>query len=184
MPGQRINENWKKSAWCSCLRYISVIYLHAKQRHLQANPHMTIDTSGNWWKGTSPRDIAEYLEALFEESYPIHEHRLSICGCGSEIFMLHWLPNEGAVRRTCAHCREQRFVCDSEENWEGRPKKFKCVECKHDQANVGTAFSLNEDKRAVRWIYVGVRCGKCGCLGSIADWKIGYEPSLDLLSRA
>ena len=87
------------------------------------------------------------------------------------------------MRRTCSQCQEQRFICDSEENWPGRPKKYKCVECKSEQANIGIAFSLYDDKSAIRWIYVGVRCQKCGCLGSVADWKVGYEPSLSLLNQ-
>lgn len=145
---------------------------------------MSIDTSGKWWKGGCPHDIAEYLAALFAESSPIHEYRPCICICGSESFLVHWIPDEGAVRRTCAHCRQQQFVCDSEEHWTGRPRKFRCVECKSDQANLGVCFSLDEDRGAVRWIYVGVRCTHCGCLGSIADWKVRYGPSLGLLSQA
>lgn len=145
---------------------------------------MTIDTSGKWWKGTSPQDIAPYLEALYGGSYPIHEHRSSVCNCGSEVFLLHWIPDEGAVRRTCAKCGKKHFVCDSEEHWQGRPKKFKCVECTNGVANLGVAFSLYDDKNSIRWIYVGYRCSTCGVLGSFADWKVGYEPSLDLLSQA
>jgi hypothetical protein len=145
---------------------------------------MTIDKSGNWWKGTSPQDIAAYLEQLFAESYPIHEHRLSVCECGSEVFSLHWIPGEDAVRRTCAKCGEKTFVCDSEESWEGKPRKYKCVECKSEKANLGVAFSLYDDMSDIRWIYVGYRCENCGVLGSFADWKVGYSPSLNLLSQA
>jgi hypothetical protein len=144
---------------------------------------MTIDTSGKWWKGSSSKDIASYLEALFEDSYPIHEHRLSVCECGSNEFSLHWIPDEGAARRTCAKCAKKHFICDSKENWEGRPKKNKCVECKSDIANIGVAFSLREDKSDVRWIYVGYRCANCGVLGSPADWKIDYGPSLGLMTQ-
>ncbi len=145
---------------------------------------MTIDTSGKWWKGTSAHDIAQYLEELFEESYPIHEYRQSVCECGSEVFSLHWIPDEDVARRTCAKCRKKHFICDSREFWEGRPKKYKCIECHSVETNVGVAFSMDDDKTAIRWLYVGNRCTNCGVLGSVADWKIGYEPSLNLLTQA
>jgi len=145
---------------------------------------MTIDKSGIWWKGSSTKDIAPYLKELYADSYPINEHRLSVCSCGSEVFFLHWIPDEGAVRRTCARCGEKHFVCDSEENWEGRPKRFKCSECKSAEANFGVSFSLYDDRSAIRWIYTGCRCTTCGVLGSFADWKVGYAPSIQLLLQA
>jgi hypothetical protein len=145
---------------------------------------MTIDKSGKWWKGSAPQDIAPYLTELYAGSYPIHEHHLSVCDCGSEVFFLHWIPDEGAVRRTCTKCGKKYFVCDSEESWEGRPRKFKCIECKSVEANLGVSFSLYDDKSNIRWIYTGYRCVTCGVLGSFADWKIGYGPSLHLLSQA
>lgn len=144
---------------------------------------MAIDRSGKWWKGNSPEDIFVYLDQLFADSYPIHEHRLAVCPCGSEVFSLCWIPDEGAVKRICGQCGTKHFVCDSEENWDGRPKKFKCIECKSDKTNLGVAFSLYENRNAIRWIYTGCRCTNCGVLASFADWKIACEPSIHLLSQ-
>ncbi len=144
---------------------------------------VTIDTSGKWWKGSSSQDIETYLKELYAESYPIHEHRLAVCECGSDVFSLQWIEDEGAVKRTCIKCSADHFVCDSEEAWEGRPRKFKCVGCKSNAANLGVSFSLYEDRSAIRWVYVGHRCAACGVLGSFAEWKVGYAPSIDLLSR-
>jgi hypothetical protein len=36
----------------------------------------------------------------------------------------------------------------------------------------------------VHWLYVGCRCAKCGVLGCMVDWKVAYEPSLQLLDQA
>ena len=144
---------------------------------------MTIDDSGKkWWTGSDPLDIGDYLSALSAESYAISEFRLALCTCGSNRFFLKWLPD--GAQRTCADCGSANFIGDSEENWEGKPKTYKCVGCRSPHANVGVGYSLYEDRSAVRWLFVGVRCSQCGILGCVADWKIGYEPSLQLLERA
>ena len=145
---------------------------------------MAIDTSGTWWVGSSPEDIDEYLRAYTSDCYPVHELRLAKCSCGSVEFFLLADDNEGAAQRKCASCSETAFVCDSEEYWdEAEPEAWRCVECKGETANVGIGFSLYEGTRDVRWLYVGVRCVRCGVLGCFAGWKIGYEDST-LLDRA
>jgi hypothetical protein len=146
---------------------------------------MPIDTSGKWWTGSTPDDIGEYLQALSSSSYPTSEFRLSRCQCGGIIFRLEVEQDEGVAKRTCADCGAEHLVCDSAENYEEgtKLKKFKCV-CKATLANVGVSFSLYEEGRAVRWLWVGHRCVKCGVLGSMVEWKVGYEPSLQLLNEA
>ena len=147
---------------------------------------MAIDESGKWWKGSAPSDLHEYLQAFTAESYEISEFRLARCDCGSEQFLLEVEDNEGVARRTCAGCKKPHFICDSEENWtEGlQTRKYKCVTCRSTVANVGVGFSLYDDRLAVRWVYIGCRCTKCGVLGCMVDWKVGYEPSLQLLDQA
>ena len=146
---------------------------------------MTIDDSGKkWWTGSEPSDIGEYLSALSAESYAIDEFRLAHCSCGCNRFSLKWLSADGAVQRICADCSTPHFICDSEENWEGKSRTYKCVGCHSPHANVGVGYSLYEGSTAVHWLFVGVRCSQCGILGCVADWKIGYEPSLQLLEQA
>jgi hypothetical protein len=147
---------------------------------------VTIDTSGKWWKGSAPEDLGEYLRALSANSYPVSEFRLSKCSCGSLRFFLEVEQDEGVARRTCEQCGAAHFICDSEDNWEPglRPRRFKCTACKCKAANVGIGFAMYESNQAVHWLYVGSRCGDCGILGSMVDWKVGYEPSLQLLDGA
>jgi len=146
---------------------------------------MTIDTSEKWWKGSAPQDLEEYLRALSSDSYPINEFRLARCTCGSERFLLEADSDESVARRTCAECGKAHFICDSGEFWEdAHPREYKCVTCKSKEANVGVGFALYDHKTAVHWVYVGCRCAKCGVLGCMVDWKIGYEPSLQLLNEA
>jgi hypothetical protein len=145
-----------------------------------------IDTSGKWWKGSSPEDLDEYLRALSASSYPISEFRLSQCSCGGVRFVLRVEQDEGIAKRVCESCSAENFICDSAEH--SRPgqrlKPFKCVTCKSKVANVGVGFALYEDEKAIQWLYVGNRCADCGVLGSMVDWKVGYEPSLHLLGQA
>ena len=146
---------------------------------------MSIDTSGKWWKGSTPEDIGEYLHALSSSSYPTSEFRLSRCRCGETIFHLEVEQDEGVAKRSCAKCRAEYLICDSAENYEPGMKlrKFKCV-CKAALANVGVSFALYEGSEAIRWLWVGHRCVSCGVLGSMAEWKVGYEPSSHLLNEA
>jgi len=145
---------------------------------------MTIDTSGKWWVGTSPDDIREYLVALTKDSYLVNEFRLARCDCGVKAFRLEADDGEGAARRTCVSCGKEHFICDSQECWaDAEPEPWRCIECGSEEANVGVGFSLYADGENVRWLYVGVRCARCGILGSFADWKVGYGPSLQLMDR-
>ena len=146
---------------------------------------MAIDTSGKWWKGSSPEDLNEYLRAFSSDSYRIHEFRLTKCECGRERFLLEADADESVARRTCSSCGKAHFVCDSGEFWQdAHPRKYSCVTCRSNEANVGVGFALYDDRKAVHWLYVGCRCAKCGVLGCIADWKAGYESSLHLLDAA
>jgi hypothetical protein len=87
-----------------------------------------IDTSGKWWKGDSAEDLNEYLRIFSEDSYPIKEFRLALCRCGSDKFLLEVKDEEEAAKRICSLCSAAHFVCDSEENWKGRSRKFECIE--------------------------------------------------------
>jgi hypothetical protein len=90
--------------------------------------------------------------------------------------------DEGCAKRVCTSCREEHFICDSEEYWpEAGPERWKCVECGSTSANVGVGFSLYEDGE-IHWLYVGERCSNCGILGCVAGWKVAYSPSTQVAS--
>ncbi len=145
---------------------------------------MGIDTSGKWWVGSRPGDIRAFLEAYTRDAYFSDVFRLSRCACDSSAFYLEADDDEGAAKRTCTRCEAEHFICDSEAYWkEARPEKWACVECGSLICNIGVGFSLYADKAAIRWLYIGVRCTECGVLGCFAGWKIGYEPSLQLMDK-
>jgi hypothetical protein len=157
-------------------RSIPVLGLHRQPRHT-----VTIDTSAEWWKGSEPTDLLEYLGAL-EGIYPVDAFSLAKCSCGSMAFRLEFDKSEGVARRTCSRCSQTHFICDSEEYWsEAEPQTWQCVGCSSRDSNIGVGFSLYEPDGDVRWLYVGVRCADCGILGCYADWKVGYGPSNHLI---
>jgi hypothetical protein len=144
---------------------------------------VSIDKSGKWWVGSEPEDLRPYLEAYASEGYEVHEFRLARCSCGSNAFELFADDDEGTAKRICASCKSEHYICDSEEYWsECGPEQYRC-ECGSDFCNVGVGFSLYPERDAIKWLYVGERCAKCGILGCFAGWKIAYTPSLQLMEQ-
>lgn len=148
---------------------------------------MTIDRTGEWWTGTEAADIGPYLNDLVaeEESLPIDQFKLARCACGSLEFRVLGDGDEGCAQRTCVACNTAHYICDSAKYWsEATPQKLACAECKSDAFNVGVGFALRRGKQPeLHWITIGERCVKCGVLGSFADWKIDYSPSIQLLDQ-
>lgn len=72
---------------------------------------MAIDDSGDWWIGSEPSDIQEFLAAFThsKDAYPAESYRLVRCLCGSERFTLD--RSAEVTRRTCAACGTSRFIC-------------------------------------------------------------------------
>lgn len=139
---------------------------------------MTIDRTGKHWVATHPLDIKAYLRA-YTEGTPISAFRLAQCSCSSIEFRVEADADEGCVQRSCTRCSTTHFVCDSQEHAaEAKLKPWRC-KCRSGEANIGVGFSLH-DNGDVRWLYVGLRCRKCGTLGCIADWKVQYAPSAHL----
>jgi hypothetical protein len=144
---------------------------------------VSIDKSGEWWKGTSSTDIKEYLEAYSAGNYRADEFRLAKCECGRDTFRLTADDDEGCAKRTCTSCGAEHLICDSAEYLSlANLQPWTCNDCDSTSANVGVGFSLYEDGE-IRWLYVGERCANCGILGCIAGWKVGYTPSKQLLDQ-
>jgi len=144
---------------------------------------MSIDTSGKWWKGSEPSDMEEYLEAYSSDGgCPTEEYAFAKCSCGSVEFELEADDNEGCAKRFCAKCKKEHFICDSEEYWEdAEPERWGCIGCGSHSTNIGVGFALYPEEKEIKWLYVGVRCIKCGILGCFAGWKVGYAPSRQLV---
>ena len=144
---------------------------------------MSIDTSGEWWVGSEPSDIEEYLRGYSEDGYPVTWYVPIKCECGSERFRLK--RADEIVQRECASCGTRKFICRTLDDWEEaideeKPVVYKCITCKGKTVNVGVGFARFEgipDDDVVRWYYVGERCSECGVLSSFGDGKMSEGPS-------
>src|SRR5215467_11852600 len=99
---------------------------------------MTIDASGEFWRGNEPDDVGEYLKAYTADNYPVARVIACRCAnCGTDELHLDADPDAGCARWTCSKCQSQRFIGDSEEYWlEGDPEHAICPECKGETYNV------------------------------------------------
>lgn len=145
-----------------------------------------IDTSGEWWTGSGPAAIAEYLRENAAEGYAVDHVADSVCvPCDGRTFRLtiNALSNDGA-HRTCVRCGSSAFIADSEDYWEEEEVERVVCPCGADIFEIAVGFALREAKDDVKWISVGTRCIADGVLGTPVDWKISYGPSLHLLQMA
>jgi len=143
---------------------------------------MSIDKSGEWWRGASFADLVEYVREVTAAGYPAERVVQSVCACGGKVFLLQGDAQEGCARRTCVACDNTAFIGDSADYWEeAEPEDLACP-CGQRNHEVGVGFAFRE-RGDVRWITVGVRCTACGVLGSPVDWKIDYSPTDHLLRQ-
>ena len=132
---------------------------------------MTIDTSGEWWHGTEPKDVAAYLRAFSADSYPVSQVNLLSCSCGAQARHLWADETEGVAKVACPECKAEEYLRDSADFWgEAQPEAWSCLECGSEVCDVGVGLSFYRMSQDVRWVYVGVRCAACGLLGCFAAW--------------
>jgi len=137
---------------------------------------MTIDKSGEWWKGSAPPDLDEYLADYTEGSYPADRFEHARCACTCARFRLEVDDEAGCARRSCVACDKQHLMLDSGDHWsEATPEECACP-CGGEVFELAVAFSHRAD-RSIRWVTIGARCVACGVLGAYSDWKIDYEPA-------
>jgi hypothetical protein len=144
---------------------------------------VAIDDSGDWWVGSGPADIKEYLAGYTrsEDAYPATAYRAIRCKCGSDRFRFERALS--ITRRVCAACGDVRYVGrdGSSAGWEEAaedeaPEPYACVDCGCTEANATVGFAGYPEAPAVRgvkWFYLGVRCAACGILGCFNDGKVG-----------
>lgn len=142
---------------------------------------MAIDKTGEFWKGSDFSDIVTYLTELQPGGYDVTSVHQSKCGCGNTAFTLRVDFDNEFAKRICAACKQEAFIADSEDGWDEASSETLCCECNSFIYEMGISFSMkatvgfNSDPPWVRWMAIGVRCTKCGTLGSPIDWKADYE---------
>ncbi len=147
---------------------------------------MTIDDSGEWWRGTEFVDLLEYLDALEPEGYPIQKVVEARCTCGDGVFHVHLQPDDELAQTECVACGALTFVADSEQHWDVADdiEDVACP-CGGTTFEVGLGLAIRGDagEEWVRWASLGHRCVSCGVLGSALNWKSDLSLSDDASTR-
>ena len=138
-----------------------------------------IDTTKEYWTGSEPSDIIEYLRAYSEDNaLDVKPVQCRACGC-KELRMVGD-RDEGALQVVCTSCDAKKLLLDSAEYWkEVSHRTLKCPICKNKEHDIFVGFS-RRDNGHVKWVYIGHRCTHCHVLGSAFDWEINYEPTNDM----
>ena len=131
---------------------------------------MTIDTTGEWWKGSEYADIPEYLRALEPGGYSVDEVVQARCRCGGTQFRLHVDRDNELAQTICVACDREAFVSDSGDHWHEASPELRNCPCGQPVCEIGLGLCIREASW-VRWMSVGVRCVACGVLVSPLDWK-------------
>lgn len=143
---------------------------------------MTIDKSGQWWKGTEAGDLDAYLGEYAAGGYPPDRFARPVCDCGKTGFRIDVDDEAGFVRRACEGCGRKVVMLDgSDVADEASPEECACP-CGAEVFELSVSFAHRSDG-SLNWVAVGGRCRSCGTLGCYADWKIDYEPSDHLYAK-
>lgn len=146
-------------------------------------PTMAIDTEGQWWVGDSSDDLAAYLVAMSRDGAPItHFARMECPSCGSGWFRVRHDDVEGCAETTCLECDRRDFELGSEDVAEAADLQPTRCPCGGDRFDVAAGLAVR-DTGEIRWIYLGVRCVRCGVLGCPVDWDPGTLTTADLVGQ-
>lgn len=145
---------------------------------------MTIDTSGDYPRGTEAADLAPFLEVhLSGGLYPMKQAVEARCACGSLSFEVALSDNGDAARRACARCGVEVVMLDSADRWDEDADYGDCsCPCEGEVFEVAVGMAPHADGRS-HDIAVALRCVECGILGVYAEWEI-EGASLDQLTRS
>ena len=151
---------------------------------LHEDAAVTIDTSGQHWRGENMADLADYLRAFRAGGYAVEDVAESVCtGCSGRSFRVAVDDEEGCAERACVACGAGVYLADSAAHADGA--NLEPCECPCGAGTFAVALGVaRAADREVRWISIGLRCLTDGTLGVYADWKIDYSPTAHLLTSA
>ncbi len=154
---------------------------------------MSIDKSGQLWKGTVAGDLDEFLPAFAAGGYAVERVIHSACGeCGGTVFALRVDDEQGYADRRCLRCSHSFLMLDSEDSAEdAEPGECACP-CGGEAFELAVGYAMvdvasvdgSPAGREVKWVSVGARCVQDGALGVYTDWKIDYGPTNQLFGGA
>jgi hypothetical protein len=142
---------------------------------------MALRKSGSNFIGDCQSDIPEALKKYSQDGYLAEHFQDAICTCGHRLFRLMVDDNEGAAIRICESCEKEHPIGDSADYLEDAELEECECPCGNGIFEITAGVALYTDSEAVRWLYLGCRCPKCGLTACYADWKNEFEGYLDFL---
>jgi len=143
---------------------------------------MSLTKKGSYFYGESLDDLHAVLIDYCENKYPIHHFRNAVCKCGNDTFKVNLDENAGVAERVCATCNHSHYIGDSNEYLEeAEPDEMECL-CESSTFKLTVAISLYPESEDIKWVYLGLYCTNCGCMGCYGDWKnefLGYKEFLN-----
>ncbi len=143
---------------------------------------MTIDKSGEHWRGETFDDLAGYVREFEAGGYRVEHVRERVCHpCRGTTFRVLIDDDDGCAATVCQQCQAEAAIADSADHLEDAELGECACPCGGETFAVAVGFAMHVDTE-VRWISVGLRCLTDGTLGVYTDWKIDYSPSGHLLT--
>lgn len=144
---------------------------------------MALRKTGKYHYGDDCPDIQDELRDYSDYRYPATHFANVSCSCGATIFHVQLDDEVGAAIRICQTCGREHAIADSAEYLaEATLEECECP-CDGVLFEMSVGVALYVKSADVRWLYLGLRCVRCGLVACYGDWKneyIGYE---DLLQR-
>lgn len=145
---------------------------------------MALKKKGEYSYGDSQADIRAELIAYGRASgdLPIH-FADARCNCGGRAFLVLLDDEEGVAVRVCDACGDRHPMGDSAEySHEAEPEECECT-CGGMTFEATVGVSLYADSLDVKWLFLGLRCIRCGLTACFGDWKNEYIGYQDLLRK-
>jgi hypothetical protein len=155
---------------------------------------MVIERDSPWWRGSSAKDLEEYLAAATQGQVGVVVEPLC-AQCGSAVFAV--VVGDRSAERRCAGCGRRHAMLDSggydavvSGATVSRPASAGSAQsadageaacpCGGEEFELAVGFTERVDGE-LGWVYVALRCTADGVLGLYADWKINSAPTRKLL---
>jgi hypothetical protein len=124
--------------------------------------------------GRNPHDLERFLIDYAKDAHPLVKFQLVQCRCNSTVFLLR--PENQCLIK-CRFCGLRDFIRDHQEySVETQIESFTCDDCHSEEVNIGIGCSSWDEGYEARWLYLGVRCPRCGRLEYLSGWESHLFP--------
>lgn len=115
---------------------------------------------------------------------PTHFKQAICAGCNSTFFNVLMNEDEGVAARICTQCGQEKGIADSDDFFDEVEEVYpQTCRCGGNEFELMVGLALYADSIDVRWLYLGLKCKKCGLAGVYGDWKNEYNGYKELLDR-